>query len=214
MSACAPIRVVLIDDHEIVRSGLSALLGREPDIHVLGSVADAEEGLALINAVEPDVAVVDYSLPRMSGVELCEKVAARHPNTAVVILTGFTSDQVVFSALEAGAKGYVCKDVDGAELRRSIRSVARGETAFDPKVTTRVLRWAHRRSAGYVDNSLSVREIETLRLVARGATNRGIAESMHVSENTVKTYVRRALEKLDCHSRSEAAVQAARRGLL
>jgi two-component system, NarL family, response regulator DevR len=209
-----PVRVVVIDDHEIVRAGLSALLGREPDIHVVATASNGEDGLNVIAELQPDVAVIDYSLPRMSGVEVCQAVVAQHPSTAVVILTGFTSDDVVLKSLEAGARGYVFKDVEGQELKRAIRSVARGEVAFDPKVTARVLQWAHRRSVGYGNGALSIREIEALRLVANGATNKDIADVMHVSENTVKTYLRRALEKLDCHSRSEAAVVAARRGLL
>jgi DNA-binding NarL/FixJ family response regulator len=208
------VRVVVIDDHEIIRAGLSALLGREPDIHVVGTASCGEDGLDVIAELRPDVAIVDYSLPRMSGVEVCEEVVKRHPGTAVVILTGFMHEEVVHKALEAGARGYVYKDVEGRELKRAIRAVAKGEAAFDPKVTSRVLHWAHRRSTGYGDGALSLREIETLRLVANGATNKDIAGSLFVSENTVKTYVRRALEKLDCHSRSEAAVVAARRGLL
>jgi DNA-binding NarL/FixJ family response regulator len=209
-----PVRVVVVDDHEIIRSGLSALLARDPDIHVVGMAANGEDGLDVIAACSPDVALVDYSLPRMSGVELCHEVVERHPDTAVVILTGFMGDDVVHQALEAGAKGYVYKDVEGRGLKQAIRAVAKGEAAFDPKVTARVLRWAHRRSQGYGDGALSLREIDTLRLVANGATNKEIAESLHVSENTVKTYLRRATEKLNCHSRSEAAVVASRRGLL
>lgn len=209
-----PVRVVLVDDHEIVRAGLATLLAREPDIHVVGTAATGEDGLELIATLQPDVAVVDYSLPHMSGIELCEQAAARHGETAVVILTGFDNDEVALNAIEAGASGYVRKDVDGGELKQVIRSVAKGETVFDSKVAARVLRSAHRRSTAYTSGALSIREVETLRLVARGSTNKDIAESLHVSENTVKTYLRRALEKLDCHSRSQAAVLAARRGLL
>lgn len=208
------VRVVVVDDHEIVRAGVSALLGREPDIHVVGTAATGEEGLDVIALLKPDVAVVDYSLPRMSGIEVCEAVVERHPDTAVVMLTAFAEDTVVLNAVEAGAQAYVQKDIDGRELKRAIRAVARGEAVFDPKVTARVLRWAHRRSTGYTDGALSVREVEALRHVANGATNKDIADSMHVSENTVKTYLRRALEKLNCHSRSEAAATAAKRGLL
>jgi DNA-binding NarL/FixJ family response regulator len=210
----SPVRVVVVDDHEIIRAGLSALLGRESDIHVVGMASTGEEGLELIADLKPDVAVVDYSLPRMSGVELCEEVVKQHSDTAVVVLTSFMHDEVILKAVEAGAQAYVYKDVEGRELKRAIRAVANGEAVLDPKVTARVLRWAHRRSVGYGDGALSLREIEVLRLVARGGTNRKIADEMHVSENTVKTYLRRALEKLDCHSRSEAAALAAQRGLL
>lgn len=209
-----PVRVVVIDDHEIVRAGLSALLGRESDIHVVGMASTGEEGLDLIGELQPDVAVVDYSLPRMSGVEVCEEVVQKHPNTSVVVLTSFMHDEVILKSVEAGAQAYVYKDVDAGDLKRAIRAVARGEAVLDPKVTARVLQWAHRRSVGYGDGALSLREIEVLRLVSRGGTNRSIAVDMGVSENTIKTYLRRALDKLDCHSRSEAAAVAARRGLL
>lgn len=209
-----PVRVVVIDDHEIIRAGLSALLGRESDIHVVGMASTGEEGLDLIAELKPDVAVIDYSLPRMSGVEVCEEVVAQHPDTSVVVLTSFMHDEVILKSVEAGAQAYVYKDVEARELKRAIRAVAKGEAVLDPKVTARVLRWAHRRSVGYGDGALSLREIEVLRCVARGGTNKDIADEMHVSENTVKTYLRRALEKLDCHSRSEAAAMAAKRGLL
>jgi DNA-binding NarL/FixJ family response regulator len=209
-----PVRVVVVDDHEIVRMGFAALLDHEPDVEVVGTASSGEEGLDVIADQRPDVAVVDYSLPRMSGIELCEAVVSRHPKTAVVILTGFLEGDVVRKALDAGARGYVYKDVEGRELKRTIRAVAAGEAAFDAKATAWILRWAHHRSDGIGADALSCREIEVLRLVASGATNKVIASSMFVSENTVKTYLRRALEKLDCHSRSEAAVVAARRGLL
>jgi DNA-binding NarL/FixJ family response regulator len=208
------VRVVVVDDHELVRAGFSTLLDREPDIDIVGTASSGEEGLDVIADLQPDVAVVDYSLPHMSGVAVCEEILERHPNTAVIILTGFMQEELVRKALDAGAKGYVYKDVESRDLKRTIRAVAKGEAVYDSKVTARVLHWAHRRSSGHGEGALSLREIEALRLVATGATNKDIANAMFVSENTVKTYLRRALEKLDCHRRSEAAVLAARRGLL
>lgn len=208
------VHVVIVDDHEIIRAGLAAMLNREADMSVVGTAEDAEQGIELISELRPHVAVIDYSLPRMSGVELCERVTVDFPETACIVLTGYTHDDVLLKSMQAGARAYVCKDIDGSELRRAIRAVIDGGAVLDPKVTSRVMQWANRRNGGYGDDSLSVREIEVLRLVARGKTNRDIAEVMHVSENTVKTYLRRALEKLDCHNRSEAAATAARRGLL
>lgn len=209
-----PVRVVVVDDHEIVRAGLSALLGREPDINLVGVAADGEEGVNLIGDLRPEVAVVDYSLPRMSGVEVCEEIVRRFPETSVVVLTTYLNDEVILRSVEAGAHAFVYKDVDATELRRAIHAVTRGETVLDPKVAGRVVRWANRRRAGGRDGVLSLQETEVLRLVSRGGTNKDIAEAMHVSENTVKTYLRRVMEKLDCHSRTEAAAIAARRGLL
>lgn len=208
------VRVVVVDDHEIVRSGLAMMLGRESDITVVGTAEDGERGLTMIGELRPQVAVIDYALPRMSGVELCEEIVTGLPETAVVMLTAFTHDEVVLKSMEAGAKAYVCKDVDASELKRAIRTVADGGAVLDPKVTSRVMQWAHRRNTGHGDDTLSLREIEVLRLVSRGSTNKDIAEQLHVSENTVKTYLRRALEKLNCHNRSEAAATAAKRGLL
>lgn len=208
------VRVVVVDDHEIVRAGLSTLLSREPDIHLVGVAPDAEEGMDMIADVHPDVAVVDYSLPKMSGVELCEQIVARFPETAVVVLTTYINDDVILRSVEAGAQAFVYKDVDASELKKAIRAVTRGETILDPKVAGRVMRWANRRKNGRRDGGLSLQETEVLRHVTAGATNKDIAEAMHVSENTIKTYLRRVMEKLDCHSRSEAAAIAAKRGLL
>lgn len=209
-----PTRVVIVDDHEIVRAGLSTLLGREPDIDIVGMAADAEQALDLIDGVRPDIAVVDYSLPRMTGVELCATATRRFPDVAIILLTTFLSDDVVLGALEAGARAYVCKDVDATDLKKAIRAVARGDAVLDPKVAGRVARWAHRRRIGSDEGALSAREIDVLRLVARGRSNKEIAAELYLSENTVKTYVKRVMVKLDCHSRSEASAMAAQRGLL
>ncbi|MBW3668889.1 MAG: response regulator transcription factor [Actinobacteria bacterium] len=210
----SPVRVVVVDDHEIVRSGVAGMLARVSDFDVVGTAATGEEGLNLILELQPDVAVVDYSLPRMSGVEVCEQVAFRAPKTGVVVLTGFVHDEVVLRSIEAGARAYLCKDVEGHDLKKAIRVVAEGGSVLDPRITSRVMQWAHRRNSGYGDTSLSIRETEVLRLVARGETNAQIAASLNLSENTVKTYLRRALEKLSCHTRSQGAAVAAQRGLL
>jgi len=209
-----PVRVVVVDDHEIVRSGLSALLGRDSEIHLVGVAADGEEGLNLIGDLRPEVAVVDYSLPSMSGIEVCDEIVRRFPETAVVVLTTYLSDDVILRSVEAGAQAFVYKDVDAGELKRAIRAVTRGETVLDPKVAGRVMQWANRRRASGRTSVLSVQETEVLRQVSRGGTNKEIADALKVSENTIKTYLRRVMEKLDCHSRSEAAAIAARRGLL
>lgn len=209
-----PVRVVLVDDHEIVRAGLAALLAREPDIDVVGVAATGEEGLELVGLVEPQIAVVDYRLPGMSGVELCEELATRNPDVAVIVLTTYLDDDVVLRAVQAGARAYLYKDVDGAELMRAIRNVASGKSVLDPAITGRVLRWAHRQRHTSGEGSLSVRETEVLRLVSRGESNKQIARHLQLTENTVKTYVQRAIQKLHCHSRSEAVAVATQRGLL
>lgn len=207
------VRVVVVDDHEIVRAGLTSLLAREPDIEVVRAVGDGEEALRVIEEERPDIAVVDYRLPGMSGVEVCERISVRFPDVSVIMLTTSLEDTVIQASLHAGARGYVFKDVDARDLKVAIRAVARGEAVLDPKVAGRVARWAqqrHERGKG----ALSTRETEVLRLVATGAHNKDISAALHLSDNTVRTYLRRILTKLECQSRSEAAALAAKRGLL
>ena len=209
----ATVRVVICEDQEIVRDGLAAVLDREPDIDVVGKAASAEETLRLIPGVEPDVAVVDYRLPGMSGVQLCEELGARHPHVSVIILTSYLDDEVMLGAMRAGAKGFAYKDVGAVELKRTVREVAQGKTLLGSNAAGRVFGWAkHVRM--HADEPLSRREVEVLRQVAAGAKNREIAQRLGLTENTVRTYLKRALEKLGCHSRSEAAALAAKKGLL
>lgn len=208
------VRVVVVDDHEIVRAGLATLLAREPDIHVVGLAGDGNQALDVIRDVQPDVAVVDYRLPGMTGVELCERLRATAPSVAVVMLTTYLEDAVVRRALEAGARAFVYKDVQAHDLARAIRSVAKGDAVLDPKVAGRVAQWAQKRRLVAADVALSSRETEVIRLVAKGMQNRDIAAELHVSVNTVRTYLQRTLAKLGCQSRTEAAAVAAQRGLL
>ena len=207
------IGVVIVDDHPIVRAGLTSLLGREADIDLLGAVESGERAVQLIEETRPLVAIVDYSLPGMTGVELCERITRDHPNVAVVMLSTYLEDSVIRGAFEAGARGYVYKDVEPTELMRALRAVVAGDAFLAPKVAGRVAAWASRRYDRR-SGALSSRETEVLRLVARGARNREIADALHLTENTVRTYLRRILTKLDCHSRSEAAAIATKRGLL
>jgi DNA-binding NarL/FixJ family response regulator len=207
------VRVVLVDDHEIVRAGLATLLDQEDDITVVGAAASAERAIELIDVLSPDVAVVDHNLPGMSGVALCEHLGARSPDVKVIILTTFLDDEIVSRAVEAGARAYLHKDVDATNLKRAIRAVARGEEVLDPKVAGRVTRWARASRSG-AEERLSAREIDVLRLAATGLANSEIAHRLGLSENTVKTYLRRTMQKLRCRSRTEAALVAAKRGLL
>jgi DNA-binding NarL/FixJ family response regulator len=208
------VSVVIVDDHEIVRAGLTTLLAREPDIRVIGTAATGQEGLRLIEELKPTIAVVDYSLPRMSGVELCEKIGQRFPKIPVIILTTFLEDTVVFQALEAGAKAFVYKDVEARDLKRAIRAVAKGQAMLDPKVAGRVMDWARKHRFSASDQPLSIRETEVLRLVATGSSNPEIADTLGLAPNTIKTYLQRAVSKLKCRNRSEAAAMASERGLL
>jgi two-component system response regulator NreC len=204
---------MIVDDHQLVRAGLAALLERDVDIEVVGTAGGAPDALDLVVATRPDVAIVDYQMPGLNGVELCRMLHERHPAVAVILLTIFLDDDVVEGALKAHALAYLHKDVEVAELKRTIRCVARGESVLDPKVAGRVARWSQQRDMGQ-NRRLSAREVELLRLVATGATNRLIATKMAVSVNTARTYLRRAMQKLDCHSRAEAVAIAARQGIL
>lgn len=208
-----PIQIVVVDDHEIVRVGLRTLLAREQDMDVVGMASSGEEALGLLYELHPDIMVVDYSLGPMSGVELCERVSEEHPEIGVIMLSTFLNDEVIQRSIQAGAKAYVYKDVEGRDLKRMIRMVAQGQAVLDPKVAGRVTRWATH-GARIGETALSVRETEVVRLVAQGASNVQIGETMKISQNTVKTYLRRAMTKLGCHSRAEAAAAASRRGLV
>lgn len=209
------IRVVVVDDHEIVRVGLKTILDQEPDIHVVGLASTGNEALRLVEDRQPDVAVVDYGLTGMSGEELCRLITERHPNVPVIMLSTVLQEEVVSQSMQAGAKAYVYKDVEGQELKRTIRMVAQGQSVLDPRVAAGAMRGADGRLLDPLGGRrLSKREIEVLRLVMDGLTNTEIAGELGVTQNTVKTYVRRALEKLECDSRAEAAAAASRRGLL
>lgn len=210
-----PVRVVLVDDHEIIRAGLAALLARESEIDLVASAATGEEALSLIELHQPDVVVADYRMPGISGVELCQRVMERWPSVAVILLTTYLDDDILLGAFRAGARAFVYKDVQAEELKRAIRKVAAGETVIDSNVASRLVDWAKPvRALGAHHAPLSEREIDVLRLVSRGAPNHVIAEELGVSDSTVKTYVRRALTKLQCDSRSQAVSVATRRGLL
>jgi len=209
----SPIRVVVVDDHEIVRVGVRSLLDREHDINVVGTAASGERGFELIGTLRSDVAVLDYNLPGMSGVELCSEIVRRWPDIHVVILTTFLDDNVIRNSIDAGAKAYVYKDVEGRDLKRAVRSVAAGDPVIDGRAAARVLRLARTGSSGDTV-ALSGREVDILRLVSRGLTNRAIGDELGISINTVKTCLARALNKLGCHTRTAAAAVAAKRGLL
>lgn len=207
------VRVVVVDDHAIVRAGLAALLAAEPDLEVAGVAASAEEALSLAEAERPDIAVVDYRLPGACGIELCAALIDRHPGTRVIMLSSCVDDDVVLRAVEAGASAYVYKDVDGVDLKRAIRQVASGRATRNGANDRSALAEAHRRTGPYGE-VLSLREVEVLRLVAAGGSNPQVATELGLSPGTVKTYLRRAGEKLGAHNRAEAAAAAIKRGLL
>jgi two-component system response regulator DevR len=211
VSQPAKIRVFLLDDHEIVRRGLRELLESEDDIEVVGESGLAQEAIRRIPALRPDVAVLDGRLPDGSGVDVCREIRSKHPEIAALILTSFDDDEALFSAIMAGAAGYVLKQVRGNDLIQTIRRVAAGQSTLDPAVTQQVL---DRLRNGPAEDpalaALTPQERRILELIGEGMTNRQIAEAMFLAEKTVKNYVSGLLAKLGLQRRTQAAVFATR----
>ncbi|MCU1355852.1 MAG: LuxR family transcriptional regulator [Acidimicrobiales bacterium] len=206
----SPIGVFLLDDHEIVRRGLSDLIEGEPDLHVVGEAGSVEEALRRIPACQPQVAVLDVQLGDGSGIEVCRDVRAAHPKIACVMLTSYADDEALLDSVVAGAAGYVLKQVRGNDLLDAIRRVADGQSLLDPAVTARVIERLRR--GPREDHRLALltaREREILELVADGLTNRQIGESLHLAEKTVKNNVSNVLMKMGMQRRTQAAVYAA-----
>jgi two-component system, NarL family, response regulator DevR len=205
------VRVFLLDDHEIVRRGVRELLEANDDIEVVGEAATAEEGMARIPAVKPDVAVVDMRLPDGNGVEVCREVRSRDESIQCLILTSFADNEALFDSIMAGAAGYLLKQIKGTDLVDAIRRVATGQSLLDPNVTARVL---ERLRKGPEEDErlarLTEQERKILDLIAEGLTNRQIGERMFLAEKTVKNYVSNLLAKLGMERRTEAAVFAAK----
>ena len=205
------LRIELVDDHEVVREGLKALLEAEKDLTVVGEAGTVAEAVRRVGYDGPDVVVLDVRLPDGSGIEACREIRARWPGVRVLMLTSFADDEALFSSIMAGASGYVLKQIKGTDLVDSVRRVGRGESLLDPEMTARVFR----RIRGEEPDDpllarLSKQERRILELIAEGLTNRQIAERMFLAEKTVKNYVSNVLAKLDMGRRSEAAAYAAR----
>ena len=205
------IRVFLLDDHEVVRRGLRELLEHDGDIEVVGESGSAIEASARIPALRPDVAVLDGRLPDGSGIQVCREIRSVDPSIAVLILTSFDDDDALFSAIMAGAAGYVLKQVRGSDLVENVRRVAAGQSLLDPAVTQRVL---DRLRQGPAEDEalapLTAQEKRILELIGEGMTNRQIAESVFLAEKTVKNYVSSLLAKLGMERRTQAAVFASK----
>ncbi|GAA1265112.1 DNA-binding response regulator [Planotetraspora silvatica] len=205
------IRVFLVDDHEVVRRGVAALLESEPDIEVAGEAATAESAMARIPALKPDVVVLDVRLPDGSGVDVCRDVRSKVPDLACLILTSFADDDALFNAVMAGAAGYVLKQIHGSDLVGAVRTVAAGQSLLDPHTTATMLRRL-RDQATKKDPlaALSDQERHILELIGEGLTNRQIGERLFLAEKTVKNYVSNLLSKLSMQRRTQAAALAAR----
>jgi two-component system, NarL family, response regulator DevR len=203
------IRVYLLDDHEVVRQGLRALLESAGDIEVIGESGSAAEATRRIPALRPDVAVLDGRLPDGSGIEVCREIRSVDPEIKALILTSFDDDEALFAAIMAGAAGYVLKEIKGIDLVGAVRDVAAGRSLIDPSLTARVFERIRnpRRPAPELE-ALTGQELKLLALIAEGMTNRQIGEQMSLAEKTVKNYVSSILAKLGLESRTQAAVMA------
>jgi DNA-binding NarL/FixJ family response regulator len=204
------IRLLIADDHPVVRDGLRGMVAAEQDLEVVGEAATGGEALALVPRVRADVALVDLRLPELDGVATIRALRERHPDVRVLVLTTFDSDRDVVSAIEAGATGYLLKDAPRAELFRAIRAAARGEAVLAPAAATRLVGQLRQPATP----PLTARELQVLRLIAKGATNREVATRLHVSEATVKTHLVHAFGKLGVSDRTAAVAVALERGLL
>ena len=216
----AKLNVLLVDDQRLMRDGLRTLLELEPDMTVAGEAADGEEALARFRETRPDVVLMDVRMPGMDGVEATRRLRAMDPAAKVIILTTFDDDEYVFEGLRAGAVGYLLKALSGEELADAIRTVAAGGALIDPAVTRKVVSEFARLApparsidAGLAE-PLSEREKEVLGLVARGLSNREIADTLFLAEGTVKNYVTTILQKIGVRDRTQAALRARELGLL
>jgi DNA-binding NarL/FixJ family response regulator len=208
-----PLRVLLVDDHEVVRDGVRALLQATDDIIVTAEAASVREAVDEADRARPDVVVMDVRLVDGSGIEATREIRAKHPKTAVIMLTSFADDEALFASIMAGASGYVLKQVKGGELVRAIRTVGKGESLLDPAVTKSVLDRLRKGKHLLRDEKLarlSPQEERILSAVADGKTNREIGDELHLAEKTVKNYVSSILSKLEVARRAEAAAYLAR----
>jgi len=207
------IRVLVVDDHPLVRDGLTAVLRVEPDMDVVGAVGTAEAALALMERARPDVLVVDNSLPGMSGVDACEEVTRRGHRPRVVVLSGSPSASLMRRAVTAGAVGFVAKDSATAVLRDAVRSANAGDAYFDPSLARFVVELAGRGTRRRGPYGLTPAELDVVALLPKGLMNREIATALGIKENTVKTHLRHALRKLAVRDRAQAAAIVVKEGL-
>ena len=205
------IRLLLADDHPVVRDGIAAIVETQPDLEVVGEAGDGEEAVALALRHKPDIVLMDLRMPRMTGVEAIRQIKAKLPRTAVLILTTYDNDESILEGLQAGAQGYLLKASSRQELLGAIRATARGESLLPPSVAGRLISRLQSSSAG---TDLSPRELEVLRHVAEGKRNREIGEALFLSEKTIKAHVSSILRKLNAEDRTEAVTIALRRGLI
>ncbi len=214
------IKVLIADDHRVVREGLAAILKTKENIAVVGEAQDGHEALEKVRALLPDVVLMDVSMPRMNGVEATRQIKREFPHIGIIALTMYDEQHYIFDLVRAGATGYLLKDTDSAQIVAAIRAIYRGESLIHPSVASKILAefslmsQKKGKKASWVEHDLTEREITVLRLVAEGKTNKEIANALNLSEKTVKNHVRNIFHKLQVYDRTQAAILAIRKGLI
>ena len=210
------ISIVIADDHALVREGTRERLEREEDFQVVGEAADGEEAVTLVNQLRPNVAIVDIAMPNLNGIEAAKQIKKTHPNTAVLVLSAYDDDQYIYAVLEAGANGYLLKNVHGHQLVDAIRDVCAGEVVLDPHVARKVVQWFSTLSRGRpveaAGDNVSERELEVLKLAAKGMSNKEIATELGLSARTVQSHLGHIFTRLGVSSRTEAVLRALKEG--
>jgi len=209
-------KIIIVDDHEVVRLGLKSLLDKYPQYEVVAESGNANDAIREVDHYEPDIVLMDIRLPGRSGIEACEQIKENHPDIKVIMLTSYAEDEMLFSAIKAGASGYVLKQINSEGLVQSLDAVARGEASLDPAVTQRVfqeVRKAVKEEEAASFSQLSQQERMVLKLVSEGKTNRDIAKTLFLGEGTVRNYVSSILSKLNVNNRAEAAAYAVEHNL-
>ncbi len=210
-----PITVLIADDHPIVRDGLAGMLNRREDFTVVGEAADGLEAVERARELQPDIILMDVRMPELDGLDALRRIRSENPHTRCIILSSYESDDYLFQALDAGATGYLLKEASAEQLFEAVHAAHRGQSPLHPKVATRVLdRLTMHMHHAADTNVLSEREIEVLRLIARGASNQEIATSLFVSHSTVKSHVATIFRKLDVNDRTKAVLLATQKGII
>ena len=210
-----PIKILIVDDHPVVREGITAMVSRERDFQVIGEAGDGIEAVNKARELKPDIVLMDLRMPDMDGVEAIRQIVSTDPDIKFIILTTYSDDEYIFRGIEVGARAYLLKDAPREELFKAIRAVYRGESLIQPVVASKVLdRFAELSRQVQSPETLSEREVEVLSLVARGAANKEIAAQLNITNSTVKTHIASIFQKLNATDRTEAVTQAIKRGII
>ena len=209
------IKVLIADDHPVVREGLSAMLSKDPDIQVVGEAENGAQAINKARELQPDIILMDLRMPEVDGVEAMRQIRVKNPDMKFIVLTTYDNDEYIFKGIEAGARAYLLKDAPREELFEAIRAVYRGESIIQPAVAGKVLdRFAELSRQVQVPEALSEREVEVLKLIAKGSANKFIAVSLSIGESTVKTHIQSIFHKLGVGDRTEAVTQAIKKGII